>query len=65
MSVPSATAMDPQCEICLPDMADEIRDGVAFDHLAGDSNAYYLNLYLGRPGYHGHVRLVLHQPGSY
>ena len=48
MSVPRATAMDPQCEIFLPGMADEIRDGVASGHLAGDSNAYYLNLYLGR-----------------
>ena len=47
MSDPRATAMDPQCEMCLPDMADEIRDGVASHHLAGDSNAHYLNLYLG------------------
>ena len=47
MSVPRATAMDPQCEIFLPGMADEIRDGVAADHLAADGNAYFLSLYLG------------------
>ena len=47
MSVPRATDPDHEPELFLPDMADEIRDGVAFDHLAGDSNAYYLNLYLG------------------
>ena len=48
MNDPRATDPDQETEIFLPDRPDEIRDGVAFDHLAADGNAYYLNLYLGR-----------------
>ena len=47
MSVPCATDPDHETDIFLPDRPDEIRDRVAFDHLAADGNAYYLNLYLG------------------
>ena len=48
MSVPRATDPDQETDIFLPDRPDEIRDGVAFDHLAADGNAHFLSLYLGR-----------------
>ena len=48
MNVPCATDLDLQPELFLPDPPDEIRDGVAADHLGVDGNAYFLNLYLGR-----------------